>query len=104
MSKFVSEYDLACPGNLDRKNQQGLLSPLISTRLTDILDLSLKKNPKQDSIFKEAWDNMSGDMEKLLPEKLRKREGKKKFFLWLALLELLVLGVAGKFLYDWLTG
>lgn len=62
----------------------------------------MKKKPVQDSIFKEAWDNMSRDMEKLLPEKLRRREGKKKFVLWLAILELVVLGIFGKLLYDWL--
>jgi len=47
---------------------------------------------------------MTNDMSKILPEQLQKREGKKKFVLWLAILELVVLGVAGKFLYDWLTG
>jgi len=45
---------------------------------------------------------MSSDMSKILPEKLRKREGKKKFVLWLAILELLLLVGVGKFLYDWL--
>jgi len=64
----------------------------------------LKKPQKQESIFKEAWNNMTNDMSKILPEQLQKREGKKKFVLWLAILELVVLGVAGKFLYDWLTG
>ena len=63
----------------------------------------LKKKPEQESVFKEAWDNMSRDMSKLLPEKLQKRRGKKKFVLWLAILELAVLSVAGKFLYYWLT-
>lgn len=64
----------------------------------------MKKKQKQESIFKEAWDNMSNDMSKILPEKLQKREGKKKFVLWLAILELVLLGVVGKFLYDWLMG
>lgn len=64
----------------------------------------MKKKPEKESVFKEAWDNMSNDMSKLLPEKLQKREGKKKFFILIAILELVVLGVVGKFLYDWLTG
>lgn len=64
----------------------------------------MKKKTEQDSVFKEAWDNMSRDMEKLLPEKMRKREGKKKFFVLFAILELVVLGVVGKLLYDWLMG
>jgi len=64
----------------------------------------LKKKPQQESVFKEAWDNMSNDMSKILPEKLRNKKDKKKFVLWLAILELVVLGVVGKFLYDWLIG
>jgi hypothetical protein len=64
----------------------------------------LEKNKKQDSVVKEAWDNMSNDMSRLLPQKLQKREGKKKFFILLAIIELLVLGAVGKFLYDWLLG
>lgn len=63
----------------------------------------MRKKQKQESVFKEAWDNMSNDMAKILPEKLQKRKGKKKFALWLAILELVVFGVLGKFLYDWLT-
>lgn len=55
-------------------------------------------------MVKEAWDNMSNDMSRLLPQKLQKREGKKKFFILLAIIELLVLGAVGKFLYDWLLG
>ena len=44
---------------------------------------------------------MSADFNRLLPEKARNKD-KKKFILWLFLLELLVLGVVGKFLFDWL--
>ena len=58
-----------------------------------------KKNP--DSVFREAWDNMSADFNRLLPEKLRQRQDKKKFVLWLFILELLVLGGAGTVLYRW---
>ena len=64
----------------------------------------MTKKPEQESVFKEAWNNMSNDMSKILPKKMQKRGGKKKFVLWLAILELAVLSVAGKFLYDWLTG
>lgn len=63
----------------------------------------MKKKPEQESVFKEAWDNMSNDMSKILPEKMRQKKDKKKFVLWLAILELVVFGVVGKFLYDWLT-
>ncbi len=59
---------------------------------------------KQDSILKEAWDNMSEDFNKLMPEKLRQRQDKKKFVLWLFVLELLVFGVIGKFVYEWWLG
>lgn len=59
-----------------------------------------KKTPRE-SVFKEAWENMSADFNRLMPEKLRNKE-KKKFVLWLFLVELVVLGVLGKLLYDWL--
>ena len=57
----------------------------------------------QQSVFREAWDNMTDDFNRLLPESLRQRQGKKKFVLWLFVVELLVLGVVGKFVYDWLA-
>jgi hypothetical protein len=47
---------------------------------------------------------MSGDFSRLLPEKLRKRQGKKLYFILFGILELVLLGAAGKYLYDWLTG
>lgn len=59
--------------------------------------------PRQ-SVLREAWDNMTDDFQRLLPESLRQRPGKKKFVLWLFVVELLVLGVVGKFVYDWLAG
>lgn len=62
-----------------------------------------KKQPQQ-SVFREAWDNMSEDFNRLMPEKLRARQGKKKFVLWLFILEVLVLGVIGRLLYQWWTG
>ncbi|MDT8441468.1 MAG: hypothetical protein RQ723_07390 [Desulfuromonadales bacterium] len=61
-----------------------------------------RPEPRQ-SVVREAWENMNRDFDRLLPERLRKRD-KKPFVLWLFLLELVVLGVAGTFLYDWLTG
>jgi len=63
--------------------------------------LPLKKQPKRPSVFQEAWQNMLGDLDKVLPEKLHGQQGKKKFVLWLFVLEIVVLGVAGKFVYDW---
>lgn len=47
---------------------------------------------------------MSADMEKFLPQKFRGGRGKWKIALLLALVELILLGVVGKFLYDWLSG
>mgnify|MGYP001413970353 CR=1 FL=1 len=46
---------------------------------------------------------MNRDFNRLLPESLRNRD-KKKFVLWLFILEMLVLGAVGKVVYDWLTG
>lgn len=61
----------------------------------------MDKKKKQDSVVREAWDNMSEDFNNLMPEKLRQRKGKKKFILWVFILELLVLGVVGKLIYQW---
>jgi len=58
---------------------------------------------KQQSVFQEAWDNMSEDFNKLLPEKLRNQD-KKKFALWLFILEVVVLGVIGTLVYEWWVG
>jgi len=55
----------------------------------------------QQSVFHEAWDNMTEDFNRILPEKLRNKN-KKKFALWLFVLEVVVLGVVGKFVYEWL--
>lgn len=59
---------------------------------------------QRESVFKEAWDNMSSDFNQVLPEKMRQKQGKKKFVLWLFILELVVLGAVGTFVYSWLTG
>ena len=60
---------------------------------------------KQDSVFKEAWENMSEDMAKFMPAFLTKglKGGKRKAWVMVAItfVELVVLGVVGKFLYDW---
>ena len=64
----------------------------------------MKPKKVEQSVFAEAWQNMSADMGKFLPQKFREGKGKWKFALAFALLELLVLGVVGKYLYDWLTG
>jgi len=57
----------------------------------------------QQSVFKEAWGNMNNDFNRVLPEKLRNRD-KKKFALWLFILELIILGGVGTLVYRWLTG
>ena len=74
----------------------------------------LKKNknnhsaPQQDSIFKEAWENMNHDMSRLLPNfmgrHLQKKEGKMWLMVVVTLVELIVLGVVGKVIYDWFSG
>ena len=61
---------------------------------------------RQDSVFKEAWENMQNDFTRFMPGFLTKRipEGKGKVWVvaLVTLLELLVLGVVGKFVYDWI--
>jgi hypothetical protein len=47
---------------------------------------------------------MMRDFDRVLPDKLKGGQGKKKFVLWLFILELVVLGIIGKFVYDWLFG
>lgn len=58
---------------------------------------------QQQSVFKEAWENMTEDFNRLLPEKLRNKD-KKKFALWLFVLEVVVIGVIGKLVYEWYVG
>jgi len=66
------------------------------------------KKKKQDSVFTEAWENMSEDMAKVMPDFLQKglKGGKRKVWVMVAItfLELVVLGVVGKFAYDWFVG
>ena len=63
---------------------------------------------KQDSVFTEAWENMSEDMAKVMPDFLQKglKGGKRKVWVMVAItfVELVVLGVVGKFVYDWFVG
>ena len=56
-------------------------------------------------VFKEAWENMQNDFASFMPGFLTKRIPKGKGKAWIValvtLLELLVLGVVGKLVYDW---
>lgn len=63
-----------------------------------------KPQKPQQSVIREAWRNMNEDLDRILPESLRRREGKKKFALWLFVVEVLVLGVVGKLIYAWWVG
>lgn len=71
--------------------------------------ISKKPVPKkaQGSVFQEAWDNMSEDMSRVLPDFMVKglRGGKRKVWMMvvMTLVELLILGAVGKFIYDWFT-
>lgn len=62
------------------------------------------QKPK-DSVFAEAWENMSEDMGKFMPEFLTKRLQDRKGKVWamvaMTFVELVVLGAVGKFIYDW---
>ena len=59
----------------------------------------------QDSVFKEAWENMNNDFARFMPGFLTKRMPKGKGKAWVValvtLVELLVLGIVGKSIYDW---
>lgn len=72
---------------------------------------NIKKSPQkkqqQDSVFTEAWENMSEDMAKVMPGFLQKglKGGKRKVWVMVAItvVELVVLGAVGKFVYDWFS-
>jgi hypothetical protein len=68
---------------------------------------NVQTDTSKDSVFKEAWDNMNQDMARVMPDFITRRFVKKKGKMWImvvvTLIELLILGVAGKLLYDWLT-
>ena len=65
----------------------------------------VSKKKQQDSVFKEAWENMNEDMARFMPDFLVKglKGGKRKAWVMVAItfVELVVLGVVGKFAYDW---
>lgn len=63
-----------------------------------------QKPVRQESVFREAWQNLNRDLNRVLPEKLQARAGKRKFVLWLFLLELLALGLLGGGLWRWWSG
>ncbi len=58
---------------------------------------------RQESVFQEAWRNMAADVDRLLPDKLRRKD-KKQFVLWLFIVELVVLGAVGTAVYQWWKG
>ncbi len=59
----------------------------------------------RDSVFKEAWENMNEDMARVMPgflaKRLHGRKGKAWVLVVITLVELVVLGVVGKVVYDW---
>ncbi|GAB6081473.1 hypothetical protein JCM30471_03870 [Desulfuromonas carbonis] len=59
---------------------------------------------RQESVFREAWQTMNRDLNRVLPEKMRSRPGKQRFVLWAFLLELLALGLLGGGLWHWWSG
>jgi hypothetical protein len=65
---------------------------------------SQNKKP-QESVFKEAWGNMNDDMFRVMPGFLTKLLKDRKSRMWVMVavtcVELIVLGVVGKFIYDW---
>jgi hypothetical protein len=65
------------------------------------------KKPR-DSVFKEAWENMNHDASRVIPDFLAKRLQSRKGKVWVMVIvtfiELVVLGVVGKYLYDWFVG
>ena len=68
---------------------------------------SPQKKQQQDSVFTEAWENMSEDMAKVMPGFLQKglKGGKRKVWVMVAItvVELVVLGAVGKYVYDWFS-
>jgi hypothetical protein len=61
----------------------------------------------QDSVFKEAWENMNEDMARIMPafllKRLQGRKGKAWVMVVMTVVELVILGVIGKFFFDWIT-
>lgn len=69
--------------------------------------LASGKKPR-DSVFKEAWENMNHDASRVMPDFLAKRLQTRKGKVWVMVIvtfiELVVLGVVGKYIYDWFVG
>ena len=69
---------------------------------------NVSEKKQQDSVFKEAWENMNEDMGKVMPSFMAKglQGGKRKVWVLvvITLVELVVLGAVGKFIYDWFVG
>ena len=64
-----------------------------------------KSKQKRDSIFTEAWENMNSDLQNILPSFLANKlqDGQNKLWVMVVVMivELVVLGVVVKLLYDW---
>lgn len=62
---------------------------------------------RRDSLFDEAWGNMREDLSRFMPDflvrRLQRRKGKVWVMLVMLLLELVVIGVVGKLIYNWIT-
>jgi len=56
---------------------------------------------QRPGVVQEAWQNMMRDFDHVLPEQFKGGKGKKKFVLWLFILELIVIGLVGKLIYSW---
>jgi len=58
-------------------------------------------------VFKEAWENMNEDMTRIMPgflaKRLQGRKGKAWVMVVMAVVELVILGVIGKLVFDWFT-
>ena len=65
----------------------------------------VKGKQKRDSVVTEAWDNMNEDLARVLPSFISDRLQGGKNKLWLMIIitvvELVVLGVIVKLVYDW---
>jgi len=79
----------------------------MSNKLKKKKQVSHSTQTRPDSVFREAWDNMNADMARFMPKFLQKRTPKGKGKAWVVILvtlfELVVIGVVGKLLYDWLA-
>ena len=67
---------------------------------------SVGGHSRQDSVFKEAWENMNNDFSRFMPGFLTRHSPRGKGKIWVVvvvtLAELLVLGAVGKIIYDWI--